>query len=114
MERNTPRLDAEAQEEQHKCSGLLGAGHLCRGRAEAREVRAAADLNQKSETEEQAPSVDMGHDDVEQSRSPRFLILVVKRDEPVGNQRHHFPPDQKEETISDSKTNRQPEKQKMK
>jgi len=78
----TPALMAEAQEEQHKCGGLLGAGHLRRGGAEAREVRAAADLHQQSETEEQHPASIWAMTMVEQSRSPGLPVLVVERDEP--------------------------------
>ena len=55
----------------------------------------------------------MGHDDVEQARSPGFPIFVVKRDQTIGSQRHNFPPDQKEESIGGSKNDRQAEKQEM-
>jgi hypothetical protein len=94
MERNDARLDAEAQEEQHKRDGLLAAGQLRCGAAETREVGASADLDQQCEAEEQASGIDMRHDNVEQSSPPGFLVFVIKGDQPVGDQGHHFPADQ--------------------
>ncbi len=46
MERNDTGLDAEAEKEQHKCRGLLGARQVRCGLVEAREVRATADVHQ--------------------------------------------------------------------
>ncbi len=56
----------------------------------------------------------MRHDDVEQAGSPGFPVFVVKRDQTIGGERHHFPRDQEQEGIGRSKNDRQAEKQEMK
>src|SRR5260370_29930641 len=70
-------------------------------------------MHQEPKTEEQAPSIHIGHDDVKQPCSPRLPIFVVKRDQSVGNERHYFPPDQEEEGVGGGKHDCQAEEQEM-
>src|SRR6185312_5750338 len=65
MKRNDTGFNAETKEKQHKRSGLVAARQLCRAFMEARELGAATGLSQESKTEEQAPGVDVSHDDVQ-------------------------------------------------
>ncbi len=65
MKRNDTGFNAETQEEQHKRNGLLTVWQLRAGRAETRELGAAAGLSQQSKTEQQAPGIDVSHDDVQ-------------------------------------------------
>ena len=55
MEGNDTRLNAESQEEQNKRGGLLAAGQMGCGGAEAGEFGAAAGVDQQSKTQQQAP-----------------------------------------------------------
>ncbi len=114
MKRNHTRLNTEAHEKQHKRSGLPSARQLCRSPVEAREFGAPAALDQKGKSEEQAPCIDVRHDDVEQPRLSGLLVLMVKRDQPVSGKRHDLPPDQEQKCIGGSKDNRQAEKQDVK
>ena len=110
MEGDNTGFNAKAQEEQHKRSGLLSTAELGCDGTEAREFGAAAGVDQQSEAEKQAPGIDMGHDDVEQTRSSGLPVFVVERHQPVSGKRHYFPCNQKQEGIRSGKDDRQAEK----
>src|SRR5258708_7243083 len=113
VKRNDAGLNPESQKEQNKRGQLLSAVEMGCDRTEAGEFGAAAGVNQQRETKQQAPGVNVRHDDVEQSRSPSLPVFVVEGHQPVSSKRHYFPCNQKQKGIRRSKNNRHAEKQQM-
>jgi hypothetical protein len=59
----------------------------------------AGDLEQQEESQEDAASADVRHDEVQHACAARVVEFVLEAHETVCGQRHDFPGDEEEESV---------------
>ena len=93
VQRHDARLDAETEQEQNERRVTFAGRHLLAEAVQAVEAVVARRLEQQQEAEDDAPGVNVRHDEVEHTGIACLGLFVLETHETIRRQRHAFPGD---------------------
>ena len=99
VQRHDARLDAETEQEQDERRVTFAGRHFSAEAVQAVEAVIARGLEQQQETEDDAPGVDVRHDEVKHTRIARLGLIVLEAHEAISRQRHDLPGDEEQPDV---------------
>ena len=113
VQRNHPRLHAEAKKKKQKNSALLERRHARSQQMEAGEIQAAAGGGENQKRNQQQASAGVRHDQEKHSSIARLFLFILEADQAVRRQRHDLPGNEEEERIRRGENQRNAQQQQI-
>ena len=99
VQRDDAGLDAKTEQEKNEGGVALAGGHRRADVVQAAEAVIARRLKEQEEAENDAPGVNVRHDEKEHARLARLRLFMLKTDQAEGGQRHQFPGDEEKPDV---------------